>query len=275
MAESSFKISDLENIPVRDEKIALENTYFLAYSHTIHGMNYVTKNYKIPLETLRADLAKDLNALSGGIRINDDTIYVTHLKFNSKHLTISSAVRPESNLAEIDIEAPSIEGDEYISASLNDGKYKLSLNFDKFDDFSTEINLEEYPATGGNLLNIAQEETTNRYIIIGEDSNSLEINFAYYSIPQDNTTKISSTKFYINTKNASSNISLNENKLGTYTRWARCADGEPPSLKPNMLYCINFMLLPNTIAKNTSLENDSIDSTHIIIGNIEWFIPLS
>lgn len=246
MAESSFKISDLENIPVRDEKIALENTYFLAYSHTIHGMNYVTKNYKIPLQTLRNDLAKELNARTEGVRINDDAIYVTHLKFNSKNLTIGSTVYPENNLAEINIEAP-----------------------------STEINLEEYPATGGNLLNIAQEENTSRYIIIGENSNSLEINFADYSIPPNNTTKISSTKFYINTKNASSNISLNESELGTYIRWTRCIDGEPPSLKPNMLYCINFTLMPNAITKNTSFENDSTESSHIIIGNIEWFILLS
>lgn len=62
MLESGFRISDLQNIPVhktdcpRKNKIALDNTFILSYSHTVYGINYNKQNYKIPLNTLRDDL---------------------------------------------------------------------------------------------------------------------------------------------------------------------------------------------------------------------------
>jgi len=60
--ESGFKISDLNNIPVTGSlckfknKIALDNTFILSYSHTIYGTNYNTNNYKIPLNDFRNDI---------------------------------------------------------------------------------------------------------------------------------------------------------------------------------------------------------------------------
>ena len=62
MLESGFRISDLQNIPVhktdcpRKNKIALDNTFILSYSHTVYGINYNKQNYKIPLNSLRDDL---------------------------------------------------------------------------------------------------------------------------------------------------------------------------------------------------------------------------
>lgn len=62
MLESGFRISDLQNIPVHKtecplkNKIALDNTFILSYSHTVYGINYNKQNYKIPLNTLREDL---------------------------------------------------------------------------------------------------------------------------------------------------------------------------------------------------------------------------
>lgn len=62
MLESGFRISDLQNIPVyKDDcgfknKIALDNTFILSYSHTVYGINYNKQNYKIPLNFLRDDL---------------------------------------------------------------------------------------------------------------------------------------------------------------------------------------------------------------------------
>lgn len=62
MLESGFRISDLQNIPVHKtdcplkNKIALDNTFILSYSHTVYGINYNKQNYKIPLNTLRDDL---------------------------------------------------------------------------------------------------------------------------------------------------------------------------------------------------------------------------
>ena len=62
MLESGFRISDLQNIPVyktdspRKNKIALDNTFILSYSHTVYGINYNRQNYKIPLNSLRDDL---------------------------------------------------------------------------------------------------------------------------------------------------------------------------------------------------------------------------
>lgn len=60
MFESGFRISDLKNIPTVNNnlqnKIALDNTFILSYSHSVYGINYNKQNYKIPLDTLRDDL---------------------------------------------------------------------------------------------------------------------------------------------------------------------------------------------------------------------------
>lgn len=62
MLESGFRISDLKNIPVHKhdcpfrDKIALDNTFLLSYSHTIYGINYNRQNYKIPLNSIRDDI---------------------------------------------------------------------------------------------------------------------------------------------------------------------------------------------------------------------------
>lgn len=62
MLESGFKISDLNNIPLSGDcpnfknKIALDNTFFLGYAHTVYGINYNRQNYKISLNSLREDI---------------------------------------------------------------------------------------------------------------------------------------------------------------------------------------------------------------------------
>lgn len=61
MLDSGYRISDLKSIPVTGEsckfknKIALDNTYFLGYAHTVYGITYNTNNYKIPLAAIRDD----------------------------------------------------------------------------------------------------------------------------------------------------------------------------------------------------------------------------
>ena len=61
MFESGYKISDLPIIPTTEDnclqqnKIAIDETYFLGYSHTIYGTKYNTTNYQIPLQALRDD----------------------------------------------------------------------------------------------------------------------------------------------------------------------------------------------------------------------------
>ena len=62
MNDLGYRISDLKNIPVASSddklknKILLDNTYILSYSHTVYGINYNKNNYKIPLTDLRNDL---------------------------------------------------------------------------------------------------------------------------------------------------------------------------------------------------------------------------
>ena len=62
MIDSGYRISDLSNIPVSSgtdklkNKIVLDNTYILSYSHTVYGINYNKQNYKIPLTSLRDDI---------------------------------------------------------------------------------------------------------------------------------------------------------------------------------------------------------------------------
>lgn len=70
MLDTGYRISDLSNIPVIHEecgvkgKIALENTYFLGYAHSVYGINYNKQNYKIPLVSLRDDIKAYLGVSS-------------------------------------------------------------------------------------------------------------------------------------------------------------------------------------------------------------------
>lgn len=70
MLDTGYRISDLSNIPVINGecgikgKIALENTYFLAYSHSVYGINYNKQNYKVPLVSLRDDIKAYLGVSS-------------------------------------------------------------------------------------------------------------------------------------------------------------------------------------------------------------------
>ena len=62
MLESGYKISDLPVIPITGEncpqkdKIAVDDTYVLGYSHTVYGIKYNRNNYRIPLVDLRDDI---------------------------------------------------------------------------------------------------------------------------------------------------------------------------------------------------------------------------
>lgn len=61
MSELGYKISDLDVIPLTGKdcswpgKIAIENTHFLGYAHTVFGTRYNKHNYRIPLSALRND----------------------------------------------------------------------------------------------------------------------------------------------------------------------------------------------------------------------------
>ena len=124
MADLSFKISDLETIPSYieeisgNEKIALESTYFLTYSHTIHGMNYVTKNYKVPLSLLRDDLASHVekNFDNKGLVVNDIKD-IKELNINSDDFIIDDSV--SGNKIDINIKAADdlIQGEGNITVS--------------------------------------------------------------------------------------------------------------------------------------------------------------
>lgn len=62
MLESGYRISDLKSIPLTGEnckfknKIALDNTFLFGYAHTVYGTTYNRHNYKISLDSLRADI---------------------------------------------------------------------------------------------------------------------------------------------------------------------------------------------------------------------------
>lgn len=133
MADLSFKISDLDTIPSRideinkTEKIALENTYFLGYSHTIHGMNYVTKNYKIPLSLLRNDIRGFVEELigSGGITVNDFES-IKNLNISSNEFNIVN--EPVDNTLNISIQTPNdfIKGGGSVSATKENNKWIIN-----------------------------------------------------------------------------------------------------------------------------------------------------
>lgn len=62
MLETGYRISDLNRIPVTDatgaqkNKIAIDETYMLAYANTVYGIRYNRNNYKIPLTSIRDDI---------------------------------------------------------------------------------------------------------------------------------------------------------------------------------------------------------------------------
>lgn len=61
MSELGYKISELDVIPLTGKdcdfpgRIAIDNTYFMGYAHTVFGTRYNTHNYRIPLSALRKD----------------------------------------------------------------------------------------------------------------------------------------------------------------------------------------------------------------------------
>lgn len=61
MSELGYKISELDVIPLTGKdcdypgRIAIENTHFMGYAHTVFGTRYNTHNYQIPLSALRKD----------------------------------------------------------------------------------------------------------------------------------------------------------------------------------------------------------------------------
>ena len=138
MADLSFKISDLENIPSYieeisgNEKIALESTYFLTYSHTIHGMNYVTKNYKVPLSLLRDDLAAHVekNFDNKGLVVNDIKD-IKELNINSNDFIIYDSV--SGNKIDINI----IAADDLIQGEGNITVSKTKSNISSTPDASS------------------------------------------------------------------------------------------------------------------------------------------
>lgn len=61
MSTLGYKISELDIIPLTGKdceypgRIAIENTHFMGYAHTVFGTRYNTHNYRIPLSALRDD----------------------------------------------------------------------------------------------------------------------------------------------------------------------------------------------------------------------------
>lgn len=305
MSESSFKISDLEVIPSyinedNQEKIALESTYFLTYSHTIHGMNYTTKNYKVPLKLLRDDLLAEVNSMSN-VNFNfigDDYIDIIfnegnyYLSFDSSKLskpvtinTISDdfiKVSKENNT--YTISSGEITGSDFIKVSKENNNYNIS-NGEIIGDDYIKVSSDE----GNYQLNFLEREhilavydnsnatidsykNTSQCIILPENANKIKINLSNQTDSNSENSKkiISSVNFYINTQNITEEIVVEGINSSSDIRWTGNLSGNAPTLKPNKIYSITFELLPGTIFQNTSLESDS----HIIIGTINWFIPL-
>lgn len=201
MAESGFKISDLETIPLKlredgtIEKIALENTYFLGYSHTVHGIKYTTQNYKIPLEALRKDIqSKVMEVVTNTITdptlfgfINNfgglDNIYSINV-FGSDIINVTTTRDlNDSTIANLSISMNDpISSDKSIIIEKNSGRYDLKV---KAPQSSNKTVIISQTSSGSYDFKIPQPKSSDNTVKISHlsdgsydltvDSNSLDI----------------------------------------------------------------------------------------------------
>lgn len=183
MADLSFKISDLETIPsykIDDiEKIALENTYFLSYSHTIHGMNYVTKNYKIPLQLLREDIKAHLdNIIVDSKLIINEFDNIKELNINSDDFIIKNSY--DGNKLDINIKAADdlIQGEGNITITKTKSSTPSTPDASSWKIIVKPIRLE----SSDNSINVLEKQDeykwdiTAKPIRLESSDNSINVN---------------------------------------------------------------------------------------------------
>lgn len=308
MADLSFKISDLETIPSHieeisgNEKIALESTYFLTYSHTIHGMNYVTKNYKVPLSLLRDDLTAHVEKIfdNKGLVINEiDNIKALNIKSND--FIIKESV--SGNKLDIDINTSEnfIQGgeniivnktnsswninaipvqlessDNSIILSENQSEYKWDIKAKAAPYYISLLDKDVYNKK--ELLYLDEVDKRSIYIIAKDnldyqEQNSIGLNFIGYLKAENKDDAICSFKLYLNTVGCDRNTTLD----GDYLHWVMRPDNNDyyvPSFLPGKIYSITFTSIPIRVFQGTSIEKDTaaIENGRVIIGEINWFI---
>lgn len=280
MADLSFKISDLETIPsykIDDiEKIALENTYFLSYSHTIHGMNYVTKNYKIPLHLLREDLKAHLDSIIVDSKLIINTYdNIKELNINSDDFIIEESY--SGNKLDINIKAASdlIQGGENItviktkSSDSNASSWKITANPIPAPYYISLLDKDVYNEE--EKLYLDKVDKRSIYIIAKDNSNypAIVLNFSeYYNAEdEDKDDAICSFKLYLNTVGCDRNITLSNERL-KWVMGSNNSDHYSPSFYPGKIYSITFTSIPSRVFQGTSAEEGNIN----IIGQIDWFI---
>lgn len=282
MADLSFKISDLETIPSRieeisgNEKIALESTYFLTYSHTIHGMNYVTKNYKVPLSLLRDDLTAHVEKIfdGNGLTINEiDNIKALNIK--SKDLTITNVVDKNSLDINIDIPENFIRGTGDITVSKIDSTWNIHSQPTPY--YETLLDKNVYNVN--EQLHLDKLNERSLYIIAKDDAGYIQnskigINFLGYLSDDKKDDAICSFKLYLNTMDCSSDVKIG----GIDIKWVMNPVSDNSEymqiFKPNKIYSITFTSIPIRVFKNTSTEKDTapVINGRVIVGEINWFI---
>lgn len=309
MPDLSFKISDLETIPsykdeiANTEKIALENTYFLSYSHTIHGMNYVTKNYKIPLHLLREDLKAHLDSIivDSKLIINGfDNIKEFNIKSNDfiidesasgnkldininstenfiqggKNIIVSKT-NSSWNINSIPIQLES--SDNSIILSENQNEYKWDIKAKAAPYYISLLDKDVY--NKGELLYLDKVDKRSIYIIAKDnldyrEQRSIGLNFIGYLEAENKDDAICSFKLYLNTVGCDRNTTLS----GMYLKWAMGPDNNnyySPTFLPGKIYSITFTSIPIRVFQGTSTEEDDIKyyyNGRAIIGQIDWFI---
>lgn len=283
MADLSFKISDLETIPSRveeisgNEKIALESTYFLTYSHTIHGMNYVTKNYKVPLSLLRDDITAHVEKIFGveGLTINGiDNVKAFNIK--SKDLTIDNVIGKDSLDINIDMPENFIQGTGDITVSKIDSTWNIHSQSTSY----YEALLDKNVYNKNEQLHLDKLNERSLYIIAKDDAGYIQnskigINFLGYLLDDKKDDAICSFKLYLNTMDCSSDVKIG----GIDIKWVMNSDSEISEymqvFKPNKIYSITFTSIPIRVFKNTSTEKDDkeiFNNGRVIVGEINWFI---
>ena len=309
MADLSFKISDLETIPSHieeifgNEKIALESTYFLAYSHTIHGMNYVTKNYKVPLSLLRDDLTAHAEKIfdNKGLVINEiDNIKALNIKSND--FIINESV--SGNNLDIDINTVEnfIQGGKNIIVSKKDSTWNINsipvqlessdnsvILSENQNEYKWDIKAKAAPYyislldkdvyNKGELLYLDKVDKRSIYIIAKDnldyrEQRSIGLNFIGYLEAENKDDAICSFKLYLNTVGCDRNTTLS----GMYLKWAMGPNNDnyySPTFLPGKIYSITFTSIPIRVFQGTPTEEDDIKyyyNGRAIIGQIDWFI---
>lgn len=293
MAESGFKISDLDTIPViknkdgKVEKISLNDTYFLGYSHTIYGIKYTTQNYKIPLNVLRDDIKNlvindikknGISGISGYISNINNFTNINSINISSdKTINVETSNFNNENSVDIKISVNRAALDLPDNTKIQSSDNSLEISNSSTDSSTWDIKalnhkifLKEY-TNNEKISNVDDHQFECLYIFPQDNDASIKFNFSnYLSDEYNESTRVIKIETIVNTSklNTKEFISFHS----SYIKWPEVKNGNSPKFYKNRLYSITIYSIPKHPLEG--LDWVGPYDERLLIGKINWFAEM-